>query len=147
MINAAAKALEKAGEDKNIETQLVMAKGVGDKQATAILSLTRGTSTKKICIDVANVKDWDRSGGVAAFYSVKRLSDIIGQGEAELAIVLVPEATKGAKFQALSTDLGDKLQTLRFDVESATELVDAVTKGRITMGNLEPFNEIIQVLF
>ncbi|MHA1906257.1 MAG: hypothetical protein ACW98Y_03105 [Candidatus Thorarchaeota archaeon] len=147
MINAAAKALEKAGKSSGIETQLVMAKGVGDKQATAILSLAQGDITKKICIDVANVKDWDRSGGVAAYYSVKRLNDIIALGEAELAIVLVPDATKGAKFQALSDDLGEKLQTLRFDIESATALVDAVTKGRISKKKLEKFNDIMQKLF
>ncbi|MFW9850207.1 MAG: hypothetical protein ACFFF4_13805 [Candidatus Thorarchaeota archaeon] len=147
MINAAAKALEEAGKSKEIGTQLLVAKGVADKQATAILSLTKGEEMKKVCIDVANVKDWDRSGGVAAYYSVKRLSDIIEQGEAELAIVLVPAETKGVKFQALSDSLGDRLQTLRFDVDSATSLVDAVTKGRITEDKLKSFDDILQKLF
>ena len=147
MINAAAKALEKAGKSNGIETQLLMAKGVANKQATALLSLTRGDTTKNICIDVANVKDWDRSGGVAAYYSVKRLKNIIDQGEAALAIVIVPEATGGAKFQALSEDLGDKLQTIRFNVETATALVDAVTKGRIPKSRLEVFKEIMNMLF
>ncbi len=147
VINAAAKALEKAGKSSEIETQLLMAKGVANKQATALLSLTQGDTVKNICIDVANVKDWDRSGGVAAYYSVKRLKNIIDQGEAELAIVIVPVATGGAKFQSLSEDLGDKLRILRYNVESATSLIDAVTKGRIPKSKLEAFNEILQMLF
>ncbi len=147
IINAVAKALEEAGKAKDVTTQLIVAKGVADREATAILSLTKDDVTKKVCIDIANVKDWDRSGGVAAYYSVKRLNDIIDMKEADHAIIAVPEATSGTKFQAMSDDMGIRLTTLRFNEELAKELVEAVTKGTIASSDLSSFQTIIEGLF
>ncbi|MDF1539458.1 MAG: hypothetical protein P1Q69_11210 [Candidatus Thorarchaeota archaeon] len=147
VINAAAKTLEEAGKAQGIEMQLLMAKGVGNKQATALLSFRKGEDEKKVCIDIANVKDWDRSGGVAAYYSVKRLQNILDDGEADLAIVVVPEATGGAKFLALSDELGDKLTIIRLTEDSATDLVDEVTKGSISKEKIGLFSDNVQKMF
>ncbi|MFW9920208.1 MAG: hypothetical protein ACFFED_11445 [Candidatus Thorarchaeota archaeon] len=147
IINAVAKSLEEAGKAKGVTTQLIVAKGVADREATAILSLTLDDVTKKVCIDIANVKDWDRSGGVAAYYSVKRLHDIVDNKEADHAIIAVPKATSGAKFQAMSDDMGKSLTTLKFDEETARGLVEAVTKGSISSDQLDRFQNIIDNLF
>ncbi len=147
VINAVAKALEEAGKEKNVTTQLVVAKGVAEREATAILELTQDGTSKKICIDVANVKDWDRSGGVAAYYSVKRLNDIIAAKEADYAIIAVPEATSGTKYQSITEDMGTKLATLKFTEDTARRLVEAVTKGNIPAEELGRFKEMIENLF
>lgn len=147
IINAVAKALEEAGKSRDITTQLLVAKGVADREATAILSLMQGDVIKKVCIDIANVKDWDRSGGVAAYYSVKRLNDIIDNKEADHAIIAVPEETSGTKYQAMSQDMGANLTTMKFNEESAKGLVEAVTKGMISREHLERFGKIVEELF
>ncbi len=147
IINAVAKALEEAGKSKNVTTQLVVAKGVADREATAILALSQGDVTKKVCIDIANVKDWDRSGGVAAYYSVKRLNDIIESNEADHAIIAVPQATSGTKYQSMTDDMADALTTLKFTEETARQLVEAITKGSISSDELEGFQKVIEKLF
>ncbi len=147
VISAVSKALEEAGKPFEVSTQLLVAKGVADREATAIISLTKADISKKVCIDVANVKNWDRSGGVAAYYSVKRLHDIIGRNEADHAIIAVPEATSGAKYTSMTEEMGDDLSVLRFNEESAKSLVQAITTGNTKDSDLEVFREIIQGLF
>lgn len=147
IINAIATALEEAGKVKGVATQLLVAKGVADREATAILKLTQGEASRKVCIDVANVKDWNRSGGVAAYYSVKRLSDIIEKREADHAVIAVPEATSGAKYQAISEDMGASLTPLVFTEESARNLVENTTKGKTDSSELEEYRSIIDSMF
>lgn len=147
VISAIAKALQIIGKKGGVTVKLSVAKGVANKQATAILSCEKAGLTKNVCIDVANVKDWDRSGGVAAYYSVKRLQKMLEAKESDLAIVAVPEATGGAKFQALSADIGSKLKTLSFTKDSATLLVESTTKNKVDATLKESFKDIIESLF
>ena len=147
MVSTITQALTLLGKMSDIEVSLQAAKGRLDTQATAIISLTKGTDTKLICIDVANVKDWNRSGGVAAFYSVKRLKAIIDAGEASLAIIAVPSETSGAKFQNLSDQMGEKLRTLKFDEESAKALVKATTENDVESPLFMMFDDIFDSIF
>jgi len=147
VISAIAKALEIVGKKSGVSVQLVVAKGVANKQATAVLQLEKDGQSHQVCIDVANVKDWNRSGGVAAYYSVKRLQKMLDSKEADLCIVAVPEETSGAKFQALSDDIGEKLKTLRFTEETATSLVERATQNKLIKNQIESFKDIITSLF
>lgn len=147
VISAISSALTIVGKRMGVEVELVIAEGGSKKQATAILKLTKGESVQKICIDVANVKDWDRSGGVAAFYSVKRLKSMLDEGLAELAIVAIPEGTGGAKFTSLGDELGEKLVILRFNIESGTALVEAITKGLLKSEQEDAFMGVVQKAF
>jgi hypothetical protein len=147
MVSTITQALTLLGKKNDIEVSLQVAKGKVDAQATAIISLTNGSDTKLICIDVANVKDWNRSGGVAAFYSVKRLKAIIDAGEANLAIIAVPSETSGAKFQDLSKQMGEKLKTLNFDEESAKALVKATTENDVESPLFKMFDNIVDTIF
>ncbi|MFW9908557.1 MAG: hypothetical protein ACFFEF_08270 [Candidatus Thorarchaeota archaeon] len=147
VINATAGSLGIAGKEFGVETNLLMAKGVSDRQATAVLKLHTADSSVRLCIDVANVKDWDRSGGVAAYYSVKRIQDILNQGQADFGVVVVPEETKGAKFQSLLDELQEKLEVIQLTAKTATSLIDGEKKGIIPEENLSHFKSIIQKLF
>jgi hypothetical protein len=56
---------------------------------------------QKIGIDLPAVKTFDRSGGVAAFYSAKRLVDGLTNNTYGKAILIMPESTSGEKTQYL----------------------------------------------
>ncbi|MHA2192369.1 MAG: hypothetical protein ACXAAR_02960, partial [Candidatus Thorarchaeota archaeon] len=47
------------------------------KESTSVLILSKGSISRKVGIDVPGVKDWDRSGGVASFYSARRLQKLL----------------------------------------------------------------------
>src|SRR5271157_316894 len=56
---------------------------------------------QKIGIDLPAVKTFDRSGGVAAYYSAKRLVDGLTNNTFAKAILIMPESTSGEKTQYL----------------------------------------------
>lgn len=56
---------------------------------------------RRIALEVPAVKDFDRSGGVAAFYAAQRLQNAIDQNQIDEAILIVPENTKGQKYQSI----------------------------------------------
>jgi hypothetical protein len=58
-------------------------------------------NNRRIALEVPAVKDFDRSGGVAAFYAAQRLQNAILQNQIDEAILIVPENTKGQKYQSI----------------------------------------------
>lgn len=56
---------------------------------------------EKVGLDVPSVKTFDRSGGVAAFYSAKRLVDGLTNNTFSKAFIIMPESTGGEKTQYL----------------------------------------------
>jgi hypothetical protein len=147
MVSAITRALTILGQQEGIEVGLKMAKGTVSKQSTAIIELKKADESHLVCVDVANVKDWNRSGGVAAFYSVKRLKEIVDAGEAELGIIAVPVETSGAKYQLLSEELDESLITLNFDENSAKLLVKATTENEVDSSQNELFSTVLEKLF
>jgi hypothetical protein len=104
----------------------------------------KGPISRKVGIDVPGVKDWDRSGGVASFYSARRLQKLIEAGEINIAMMAVPEATAGAKFQAVVEDLGANLADLRFTETTATEFVEAIAKSRLPDATADLFTGLLE---
>ncbi|RDE12431.1 MAG: hypothetical protein C4K49_10140 [Candidatus Thorarchaeota archaeon] len=134
VVGAITEALSLAGKAVGVGVRLHVAKGGTEKQATAIVILSKAGNERRLCIDVPNVKDWNRSGGVAAFYSVRRLRDVVEAKEADAALIAIPIETKGAKFESAIADMGPKLLTLRMGTQEATNLVD--TTGARKLGKL-----------
>ncbi len=96
----------------------------------------------KVCIDVPTIKTFDKSGGVAAFYSAKRISDAINEHIASKAILIVPKETKGAKYQSLIEELGEKITVVEIDQKDAENLIKT-SKTTISDKGLE----IVKILF
>jgi hypothetical protein len=71
--------------------------GGKEKEIGAIIEF----SGQKVGIDIPSVKSFDRSGGVAAFYSAKRLVDGLTNNTYVRAIIIMPESTSGEKTQYL----------------------------------------------
>ncbi|MBD3406945.1 MAG: hypothetical protein GF411_12580 [Candidatus Lokiarchaeota archaeon] len=147
VVGAIIKGLKLAATSKGVEVNLHVASGNVGKQATAIVVVKQGDTEHFIGIDVPNVKDWNRSGGVGAYYSAKRLKDLIASGDCEKAIMAVPEETSGAKFESLSEELGEDLFTLLLDEESATALVKITNMDQLTPNLEKFFSHIVDKLF
>ncbi len=83
---------------------------------------------RKIGLEVPSVKNFDRSGGVAAFYAAQRLSDAIELNIVTEAILLVPEGTGGAKYVSLLKKFTGKLHVAELTQDSAEELIRSAMK-------------------
>ncbi len=147
VLNSILEALSLAAKPLGIEVELEVSGAGTQKQQAAIIELTKEGVTKYIGIDLPNVKDWDRSGGVAAYYSANRLKNVLDTDAVEAAIIAVPVATKGAKFEALSEEIGSALLTLRFDETTATSFVQETSNGVLPHGYAESFTGLVDALF
>ena len=147
VIGAVVKAMLIAGLRLGVEVKLRTASGGGAKQASAVVSLTKGGTTRGVCVDVPSVKDWNRSGGVAAFYSAQRVKNSIDDGKADMGIIALPESTKGVKFESISQTLGKKLSVIRLNEDSATELVFSTNRAKMEERLKGVFSDLIANLF
>ncbi|RDE12433.1 MAG: hypothetical protein C4K49_10150 [Candidatus Thorarchaeota archaeon] len=147
VIGAVAKALLIAGTALGVEVQLETATGGSKTQSTAVFTLSKGGTKHRLGVDVPNIKSWNRSGGVAAYYSAIRLKQMLEKGEVGLAVIAVPVDTKGAKFESTSAELGTKLVTLRLNEDTATSLVDNTHKVLLDVEQKAFYSELITRAF
>ncbi len=131
VISAVSKNISLVGSEIGVNVQLQTASGGSKAQSTAIFTLTREGVQRRLAVDVPTVKSWNRSAGVAAYYSATRLKKILDAGEADFALVALPAETKGAKFDSAAAELGSRLLILRLDEEAATILVDNSYKEQV----------------
>lgn len=117
------------------------------RQPSTMSILTKGETKRVVGIDIPNVKDWNRSGGVAAFYSAKRLDQVIDAKEVDGAIIAIPESTKGTKFEAVVEELGSFLFTLKFNEDSATEFVKHSSSGKVNPEIVASLSGYLRSLF
>lgn len=136
-----------AGRPLGITVNLLIASEEGSKPRSAIAELSKGEVTRRIGIDVPNIKDWDRSGGVGAFYAGKRIKGLLDEKAIESAVLAVPSVTKGAKFDALTEEIGSRLFVLRMDTGTATSLVQESAEGKLPHGFAESFTGFVDSLF
>ena len=147
VLNSIVKAITLAAQPLGIQVELQVSGAGTQKQEAAIIELTKNGVTEYIGIDLPNVKDWNRSGGVAAYYSANRLKNILDTDAVKAAVMAVPSSTKGAKFEDLSQEMGDKIFTMRFDEETATQFVRETNDGSLPHGYGESFTGLVDTLF
>ena len=131
VLGAVVKGLSLSAERHGATVRLHMASGGTQKQSAAIAILEKDDKTINIGVDVPNVKDWDRSGGVAAFYSAKRLKDALDSKEVEYAIISVPEGTSGAKYESKTKDMADSISVLELNNEKGKLLVESTNNDSL----------------
>jgi len=147
VLDSIVKALTLAAKPFGIEVELQVSGAGTQKQQAAIVELTKDGVTEYVGIDLPNVKDWDRSGGVAAYYSANRLKKVLDADAVKAAVMAVPTSTKGAKFEALSEEIGNKMLTIRLDEETATLFVRETGEGILPHGYAESFTGLVDGLF
>jgi len=140
VLGAIIKGLSLSAEKHGASVRLHMASGGTQKQSTAIAILEKDDKTVQIGIDVPNVKDWDRSGGVAAYYSAKRLKDALNSKEVEFAIISVPSGTAGAKYEVTKNDMGDSIGVLELTEDLGILLVESTNQDKLNSEFNDFFN-------
>jgi len=145
--NSIVEALAVAGAKIGAETKLQIFEEPLKKQKSAIVQMTKDGITRKVGVDIPNVKDWNRSGGVAAFYAGKRLKTILDDGTVPASIIAVPASTKGVKFEALISEFVSKMLVLRFDTDTATAFVQETSGGVLPHGYAEAITGLVDSLF
>ncbi|WP_371804000.1 hypothetical protein [Candidatus Lokiarchaeum ossiferum] len=83
---------------------------------------------KKYGLEIPAVKSFDKSGGVAAFYAAKRLTQAISTNSVDVALLIVPEGTGGAKYTSLLSQNEGKMFKYEFNEESAKFLIQQAIK-------------------
>jgi hypothetical protein len=91
---------------------------------------------KKYGLEVPAIKTFNRTGGVAAFYALKRLADAISTQKIDAGILIVPENTSGAKFVSMLKKYEGKLFLSEFSEDSAKFLIQQA----LTQPTLEAYN-------
>ncbi|MFX0054399.1 MAG: hypothetical protein ACFFAX_05385 [Promethearchaeota archaeon] len=147
IISSLIKAIEATGKSIGIDVAIDIDATQATKESTSIVLLTKSGVTRKVGIDVPGVKDWNRSGGVAAFYSAKRLQKLIESGDINMGVIAVPESTAGAKFEAALDEHGDSLVAVRLTEESGIDLVERTTKGQLLKAQKEVLAGFFEPLF
>jgi len=147
VLNSVVEAISIAAKPLGISVELQVSGSGTQKQQAAIVELSKDDVIRYIGIDLPNVKDWNRSGGVAAFYSAKRLKKVLDAKAVKAAIIAIPSATKGAKFEALHKKLRRKILALRFDEETATSFVRETTEGILPHGYAESITGLVDTIF
>ncbi|TFG31518.1 hypothetical protein EU527_12230 [Candidatus Thorarchaeota archaeon] len=145
--NTLIEVLKIIGDRLGVEVKPIIDDEPSQKQKSMIARLERDGVVKYIGIDVPNVKDWDRSGGVAAFYAANRLKSILDDGSVDGTMIAVPTETKGAKFDAILKEISSKILTLRFDDETGTTFVQEANAGILPHGYAEAITGLIDELF
>ena len=145
--NSLVEAIAIAGIPMGAEVKLQIFEDTKQKVKSPVLQITKDGVTHQVGIDVPNVKDWNRSGGVAAFYAGKRLKTILDDKTVQTSIIAVPAATKGVKFDALTSELGSKMLVLRMDTDTATSFVQGTSSGVLPHGFAESFTGLVESLF
>lgn len=147
VMNSVVSALSMAGKPLGIDVTLQVAPDDSSKQMVLIVNAERDGAVSQLGVDLPNVKDWNRSGGVAAFYAAKRLQTAIDEGQVKGGIIIVPTSTKGTKFESIVNDLGSKLMTLRLDTETATLFVKETSNDILPHGYAESLTGVLDSLF
>ena len=70
------------------------------------------------------MKSFDRSGGVAAFYSAKRLAEGLATKTLDRALLIIPKGSSGQKLQFI-LEKNPNLVPLEIDQAQATQIVEA----------------------
>ncbi len=146
--HAITKALEWAARGVGVDVSLLLSPE--DKKSkqdvAAIISVKQNEREVKVAVEVPNVKNWDRSGGVAAFYGTKRLKKVIEEGKASRGIIVVPKKTTGAKFEQILQEMEGRVIPVKVNQEEATRLAESSMSNMPDENTLSMVNEILKAL-
>ncbi|MFX1510990.1 MAG: hypothetical protein ACFFCQ_00165 [Promethearchaeota archaeon] len=98
---------------------------------------------QRIGLEVPSVKSFDRGGGVAAYYSLKRLISAKGAGVIDSGLLIIPEDTSGKKFQILCEQAKGSISVIKLDTKTAEEVI----RGGFRKKLVSEAKEVIDAVF
>mgnify|MGYP006282498473 CR=1 FL=1 len=92
----------------------------GKKRKFSALLKTRN---ELIAIDIPSIKSFERSAGIAGFYSVKRLKEAIVANKIDKAIIISPDQTNGNKYNSILDQFNTILE-IKIPCDKIREIVN-----------------------
>jgi len=107
------------------DNQVKMAMGYSfvAKGKSKTISAKIEVGDNKFGIDVCSCKSFDRSGGVAAYYSINRLKAGLDAKEFNKTILIVPKGTGGAKYMSVRQSNSDTIHVIELNQKDAENLI------------------------
>ncbi|MBD3189533.1 MAG: hypothetical protein GF308_02765 [Candidatus Heimdallarchaeota archaeon] len=96
----------------------------------------------RLGLEVASVKNFDRKGGVAAYYALDRLRQAIEHGFIDRGVLAVPYETSGSKYEMMLFQLGNRISVLELDREEGQKLIQAGLLGELSNKGLELIKKV-----
>ncbi|MHA1339971.1 MAG: hypothetical protein ACTSRZ_07255 [Promethearchaeota archaeon] len=110
---------------KNVEIE-VESKFTYGKRVVQLAGLIK-YNNEKIGLDVPAIKNFDRPGGVSAFYSANRLATALQLNIVERAILITSRGTKGQKYNSLLSQ-NPKIEVIEINHEEGEQLLRGVAR-------------------
>ncbi|MHA1783973.1 MAG: hypothetical protein ACTSVE_02125 [Candidatus Helarchaeota archaeon] len=123
---AAVESIELLASDKSITK--VLGYNFTSKNKKKTISAMVEVEGKKYGIDVCSCKSFDRSGGVAAYYSINRLKDGLAENKFDKTILIVPRGTGGAKYMSVRNANADRIKVIELNQKEAEMLILGTSK-------------------
>jgi len=76
-----------------------------------------------IGVEVPSVKSFDKPGGVAAYYAIRRLHDALKNGIISKGCLITPSGTKGNKYMQVRESAGNNIIVIELNQEEAEDLI------------------------
>ena len=94
---------------------------IGKKKQKIGGTLKRGDNL--IGVEVPSVKSFDKPGGVAAYYAIRRLHDALKNGIISKGCLVTPSGTKGNKYMQVRESAGNNIIVIELNQEEAEDLI------------------------
>jgi len=118
---AAVGSIELLSGDKQVNTTMGYTFSAKGKAKTISAKIEVGDN--KYGIDVCSCKSFDRSGGVAAYYSINRLKAGLDANEFNKSLLIVPKGTGGAKYSIVRQSNADVIYVIELNQKDAENLI------------------------
>jgi hypothetical protein len=112
---------KKIGKQDDISMDLDFEFEVGGKKQTIGGIIRKGNMI--IGVEVPSVKGFDKPGGVAAYYAIRRLRDALKNDQITSAVLITPNDTKGNKYMQIRQSISDDLIVIELNQEEAEDLI------------------------
>ena len=94
------------------------------------MEISKNSNKIVVGFEIPNIKNWDKSGGVAAYYALKRLENAITSNLMDKGVLVVPRGTSGEKYTRLLKKMREKVILIEINQNEAKEIISE--KGQIS---------------
>lgn len=148
LIDSLCLAMSKVAKKMGLSAALKIAYSykLGDKQQqiAALMDISKNNNNIVVGFEIPNVKNWNRSGGIAAYYALRRLETAINSGLMNKGIIVVPKETSGEKYKRLLEKERGKIISIEINQKEAEEIISE-GKG-ISKKATEIAKEILKII-
>jgi len=92
-------------------------------------------------VEVPSIKSFDKPGGVAAYYAIRRLHDALKKGVISKGCLITPSGTKGNKYMQVRESAGNNIMVIELNQEEAEDLIRKCQEKPIAQ--LTPFIKLL----